>query len=701
LKIAENELAEFRSLYNAATAIVSNLTFEDVITSIVHQIIGVLNSAGCTIELWHPDRNELEVLIDHSVKFTEEADKPGKIYDLSEFPETLNVLETGLPLQIQIDDPTADKAEVTAMRQMGVFSLLMVPLIVKDKVIGLLEIFEDVEARQYKPDEIRLAQSLASQGAIAFENSHLYQQAQNEIEKRKQAERALQENKELFDSFMKYLPALAFMKDKNGRYVYLNQAYETLYGIDPKDRIGKTDDELFPPDVAEQIKANDRYVMTEGIVYQDFENVEFNGTVYHHLASKFPIFKKGKATIMAGIAFDITKRVNAEKENKRLEEQLQRSQRMESLGLLAGGVAHDLNNVLSGTVSYPELLLMDLPENSPLRKPIQTIQQSGQKAAEIVQDLLTLTRRGVMHNEVLNLNQIVTEYLNSSEHEKLVSYHPSVSINADLEPALLNILGSPIHLKKSIMNLVSNASEAQPKGGVIRIATENRYIDRPIKGYEDVQEGDYALLTVEDKGEGIASDDLKRIFEPFYTKKAMGRSGTGLGMAVVWGAVQDHKGYINVQSTEGKGTRFELFIPATRDRIVEENEKISIGEYSGNRESILVVDDVAEQREIASRMLTKLGYSVTAVESGEKALKYLESNSVDLVVLDMIMAPGMDGLATYKKIIEMHPRQKAIIASGYSETSRVKEAQKLGAGQYIKKPYTLEKIGLAIKDVLS
>jgi CheY-like chemotaxis protein len=250
------------------------------------------------------------------------------------------------------------------------------------------------------------------------------------------------------------------------------------------------------------------------------------------------------------------------------------------------------------------------------------------------------------------------------------------------------------------MNLMTNAAEAQPKGGKIRISTWNRYIDRPVKGYNEVVEGDYAVLSVADRGTGIAPEDLKRVFEPFYTKKVMGRSGTGLGMAVVWGTVKDHNGYIQVISSEGEGTRFDLYFPATREKLPKMESLISMAGYMGQGESILIIDDILEQREIASKMLTKLGYRVDTATSGEEALEFLEKNKVDLLVLDMIMDPGMDGLDTFDKIIARHPGQKAVIASGYSETDRVRQAQKLGAGAYIKKPYTLEKLGMAIKQEL-
>ena len=396
----------------------------------------------------------------------------------------------------------------------------------------------------------------------------------------------------------------------------------------------------------------------------------------------------------------ITIILNDVTERKRMEAQLQRAQKMEAIGTLAGGVAHDLNNILSGLVSYPELILTDLPEDSPLRKPILTIKNSGEKAATIVQDLLTLARRGVSSMEVVNLNHIINEYLNSPEHEKLKLFHPDVQLETYLEEDLLNILGSPVHLSKAIMNLVSNAAESMPGGGKVSISTQNRYIDGPIRGYDNVAEGDYTTLTVSDTGIGISPEDMESIFEPFYTKKTMGRSGTGLGMAVVWGTVKDHEGYIDVKSAKGKGTIVILYFPVSRKELTKKKPGLSIEDYMGKGESVLVVDDVEEQREIASRILKRLSYSVTSVSSGEEAVDYMKGNSASLLLLDMIMDPGIDGLETYKRILELHPNQKAIIVSGFSETERVKEAQRLGAGAFVKKPYLLEKIGIAVRGEL-
>lgn len=399
---------------------------------------------------------------------------------------------------------------------------------------------------------------------------------------------------------------------------------------------------------------------------------------------------------------EIDDRITAEKKRIELESKLTRAQKMEAIGMLAGGVAHDLNNILSGLTSYPELLLLDIPENSSLRNPILTIKRSGEKAATIVQDLLTLARRGVAVTEILNLNEIIQAYLSSPEFELLKHHHDEVAMVRQLDKRLLLIDGSPVHLLKTIMNLVANAYESMPDGGGVKIATTIAYVDTPVSGYGDVRPGEYAVLTISDNGVGISEEDIERIFEPFYTRKVMGRSGSGLGMAVVWGTVKDHNGYIDVQSRVGQGTDMTIYLPLVPDAVTPEKDNgVGLDAITGNLEKILIVDDVAEQREIASGILKKLGYQVRTADSGETAVEYMTTHDADLLVLDMVMAPGMDGLDTYKRILDDHPGQRAIITSGFSETSRVKAAKKLGVGGYVKKPYTIENLGTAVRNALA
>ena len=486
-----------------------------------------------------------------------------------------------------------------------------------------------------------------------------------------------------------------------GKIVDVNPAWLKIHGYTHKQ-------EVLGMDVINIVHPEDRKLLADrrhswpdvGEKFYRLRDLRIDGSPLDVEIYAFQIVVEGELSILTTVR-DITDLKRAEEAQRQLEARIKRAEKMEALGTLAGGVAHDLNNILSGIVGYPDLLLMQLPPGeNVLREPIQTIKESGLKAAAIVQDLLTLARRGVPTNQIVNVNRIIGDYLKSPEFDKLMLYYPHVRVETDLCPGLLNVSGSPVHLVKTLMNLVTNAAEAMPEGGTICIRTQNVYVDRPIAGYDEIREGDYVVLTVSDTGVGISPEDKEKIFEPFYTKKVMGRSGTGLGMAVVWGTVKDHSGYINVESSGGHGACITIYLPATAREAFVLDAAVDLQSIRGKGETILVVDDIAEQRALVRQMLHHLGYRASVATSGEHAVAHLSQHPSDLVLLDMIMEPGMDGLDTYRKILLHRPGQKALIASGYSETDRVREAQRLGAGVYLKKPYTVETLALAVRKEL-
>jgi PAS domain S-box-containing protein len=514
-------------------------------------------------------------------------------------------------------------------------------------------------------------------------------------------QRTLRESEDRFKRLFEYAPEAYYLNDAQGRFIDGNKKVEDLLGYQRSELIGKSFldlDLLLEEEKARAIDGLAENLDGKATGPDAFTLKRKGGDYVIAEISTIPIVL-GAQEVVLGMARDITERKRAAEALRESEEKLARSRKMESLGLLAGGVAHDLNNVLSGIVSYPELLLLDLPPDSKWRMPIETIQESGKRAVDIVQDLLTVARGVAMPRQPLNINDQIDHYLRSPEFDQIKHLHPGVDVKTELAGDLFGIIGSPVHIGKVVMNLVSNAVESIKGRGRVTLSTSNRYLDRPLRGYDDVAVGEYVVLTVADDGQGISLDDLKRIFEPFYTKKVMGRSGTGLGLAVVWNIMLDHKGYIDVR-TGGEGTTFALYFPATREELPAKGFPETAQPHKGRGQRILVVDDEASQREISCRMLEVLGYRPQAVSSGEEAVAYLETGAVDLVLLDMIMDPGMNGRATYEQIVKLHPGQKAIIISGFAETDEVLEAQRLGAGQFLKKPVTLGKLGLAVKEEL-
>lgn len=532
-----------------------------------------------------------------------------------------------------------------------------------------------------------------------------------DVTDRKSALEALQAGEGRFRLITENTREIIWMTDMNLKFMYVNPYIEPFLGYTPAEALAQTVSDVLTPasqercvslfiEELENERRGDMPPLRSRTI--EAEHVHKSGRhIWAEIKMTFLRDPSGKASGILGFTRDISERKQIEAERQSLEERLRRSEKMEALGTLAGGVAHDLNNVLGVLVGYSELMLMEIPEGTPLRGCVTDILQSSERAAAIIQDLLTLARRNVAVAKVVSLNDTVSACMSSPEFERLKGYHPRVTFDCKLGKDLLNVKGSPVHLSKSVMNLISNAAEAIAGQGVVTIATENRYLDRPIRGYDEMRRGEYAIVKVSDTGRGISGEDLGKIFEPFYTKKVMGRrSGTGLGLAVVWGTVKDHEGYIDVESSEGAGSTFTIYLPVTREALAVDAVSISPDNYRGRGESILIVDDIREQRELAMNMLGRLGYRVTAASGGEEAVACLRTNHADLLVLDMIMEPGIDGLETYRRILEFRPRQKAILVSGFSETERVKETQRLGAGAYVRKPYLLERIGMAVRNEL-
>jgi two-component system cell cycle sensor histidine kinase/response regulator CckA len=257
-----------------------------------------------------------------------------------------------------------------------------------------------------------------------------------------------------------------------------------------------------------------------------------------------------------------------------------------------------------------------------------------------------------------------------------------------------------VHLKKAILNLLVNAFDAMSEcdKGTLSLAVSQGHLQQLDSGFAQVPPGRYVKVSVADTGKGIAPADRHRIFEPYFSKKAMtGSSGSGLGLSVVYGVLKDHGGYYDLHSEEGRRTEFLLYFPASdlRAEVQPAQTKVARG-----TETVLVVEDSLDQRDLVQEMLGSLGYQVHTVENGYQAVAFLQTHRVDIVLLDMIMADSLDGLDTYRELLKVQPAQKALIVSGYSATERVEEACRLGVGGYVRKPYTLEQIGSALRQVL-
>jgi PAS domain S-box-containing protein len=508
-----------------------------------------------------------------------------------------------------------------------------------------------------------------------------------------QSQKALVEEKERYKTLIDNISDSVYIL-QDGQIKFANPKAIELSGYTQADLPGIPFLEMVHPDDREEVLRKHRKRLKGETANAPYSFRVFNKqkeTIWVQANGVRILWEKKPAVL--GCLRDISK-------TKELKEKLSQARKLELIGVIAGEVAHDLNNILAGIVSYPELVLMQLEKDSPLIEPISFIHETGLEAAAIVQDLLTLTRRRIHQSSPINLNHVIQCYCDSSAHHILGKNFPEIHLKIDLDPSLLNLNGSEFHLSKMVMNLAINAAEAIGKHGQIIIETFNRHVDVPMDR-DKIPPGEYVVLRVKDDGEGINQTDIKRIFEPFYTKKQMGRSGSGLGLSVVWNAVKDHRGYIDVSSQKEKGTCFELYFPATHNKIVTIPDDFKVDDFKGDKENVLVVDDIKGQRKIATECLKSLNYIPYTVDSGKNALAFLQRHPMDILILDMEMEPGINGLETYREALKINPTQRAIITSGFPENEWRKKAKLLGIDQYIKKPYTLQDLACALKKELA
>ena len=420
--------------------------------------------------------------------------------------------------------------------------------------------------------------------------------------------------------------------------------------------------------------------------------------------SRFPVEVRHRSMDYLGrpatiwVLRDISERVQAEQVKMALQEKLARANRLEALGLMAGSVAHDLNNILTAVVSYPEILLKQMQEQDPYYEEIKKIQEAGKRAAAVVADLVSVARGKKTKPPPLDLNEQILSHLESIEHNERLSEYPGVVIDTGLQANLQSCFCSPQRVHKILLNLIGNGLEAIGHDGIIRIGTENTKFAKPVMRDQTMRVGYYVKMVVTDNGEGISPEDLEHIFDPFYSTKQSGRSGTGLGLAIVWNSVMESDGWVEAFSDK-TGTRFEVYLPASGEEpAVKPLEPRK--QDNGGGETILLVDDELEQNETMQKMLSSIGYKAFCATTSEQALGFLRSCRVDLVILDMIMEDDLDGCQLYRKMLDISPDQRALVISGYSDSQKMEEARSLGISTILEKPVTLPVVSRAIKQLL-
>ncbi len=408
-------------------------------------------------------------------------------------------------------------------------------------------------------------------------------------------------------------------------------------------------------------------------------------------AGRVPVEGSGE---LGGLAAATNEMLDAlHQSQKQLEEQLLRAQRLETAGRIAGQVAHDFNNLLGPLSAYPELIKMQMPPDHPAVQYCDDMLEAAERMAYINEEMMTLGRRGRVEQEPIDLNRVARQAV-----EEIETASTSLKVRLDLTPDLPAANGSAVQLVRVVSNLVANARDAMQGTGTVFLKTDKIVLEEPTGPHGRREAREYVRLSVSDTGCGIPQEIRDKIFEAFFTTKdRTKRRGCGLGLSIVQAIVEDHKGFLGLESEVGKGTTFRVCLPACEGAARDVRPKTGM---VGGSERVLVVDDDRLQREVARELLETLGYRVEVAASGEEAVDRLKEYQADLLVLDMVLEEGSDGAETFKQVLKMKPHQRAIVVSGFSESDQVKEALALGAGVYLRKPVTLEKLAKAVREEL-
>jgi PAS domain S-box-containing protein len=484
----------------------------------------------------------------------------------------------------------------------------------------------------------------------------------------------------LLRGLMTSIPDNIYFKDRESRFVRMNDAMARWFGLDdPRDGEGRTDWDFFSDEHARQAYADEQRVVMTGEPLEGVEEKETwrDGRVTWVSTTKVPVRDaQGSIIGILGISRDITER-------KKLEDQLRASQKMEAVGRLAGGVAHDFNNMLGVIFGYGEMVLKHLDSGTPLHAKQNEVLKAAERAAALTRQLLAFSRQQVLQPRVLDLNDVVADM--DKMLRRLIG--EDVELRTRLDPALGSISADPGQLGQIIMNLAVNARDAMPGGGRLTVETANVELDDAYATHHPpTVPGRYVMLAVTDTGCGMDADVRARIFEPFYTTKPQGE-GTGLGLSTVYGIVKQSGGYIWVYSEVGLGTTFKIYLPRV-DSVPAEVESTPVAADARGSETVLIIEDEAALRRAVTAMLEESGYRVLAAPDGASALQIADEHEgpIDLLVADVIM-PGMSGREAAEAIAASRKGVKILYVSGYTgEAIRQRGALKAGAA-FLSKPF--------------
>lgn len=586
--------------------------------------------------------------------------------------------------------------EIEEMR--AIQSAIVAPMHYRERSIGVISLDNASRKDAFSADDLAILAAFAAQAAVAIENARLYEAAQRELSERRQAEAALLTSEQRFRALFESSREGILITDAQSRIVAANPAAAKILGYSSAEELAGVSALDLYPDPAQK-NAWFAELMQKGYVEamelrvrrkDGSEAVILGGGVLRRDA-------EGRILSTESMFTDITELKRAEEERKKLEEQLRQAQKMEALGLLAGGMAHEFNNLLTIIQGNAELALSSLTPSQTNYQELLTIYKTAERAATLTRQVLALSRRQILQRKELDLNALISNLV--TVLQRLIG--ESIELHSELAPDLPTVFADSGTIEQVIMNLVLNARDAMPEGGKLTIQTAVVTLDEAFcRIHPDAQAGAHVCLKVSDTGIGMDETVRSRLFEPFFTTKEPGK-GSGLGLSVVYGIVKQHEGFIEVDSAPGQGAKFSIYLPIYRSQEQVERKEISQKGLPRGTETILIVEDEQQVRELTQQILETLGYTVLVASNGAEALELFSVNpdSIDLVILDAVM-PSLSGQQTYQAMSALRPNLPVLFITGYSAEIMQLPPAELATLPILQKPFSVTEIGRRVREVL-
>lgn len=605
-------------------------------------------------------------------------------------------------------------------------SFLSMPIFVRENLISVLNLSHKETKQVFDSNDEHILSIMIGEIGFALENAQLHltveenlnnlqertveltnanDQLKKEINKRKQAEEAFQESDKKYQTILESIEEGYYEIDLAGNLTFFNESLCKILGYSHDELLGMNNRDYTTPETAKRMNQifNQIYRTEKPVRVTDYEIIRKDGATRVLELSASPMLDNGDKPIgFRGVVRDVSQRLWAEREKRKLEAQLQQAQKMEAIGALAGGITHDFNNILAAIIGYTELAMLDVPEGSKAKQSLKEVQKAGNRAKDLVNQILTFSRQSKQELLLVQIRPIVKEAL------KLLraSLPTTIEIRQKLEtpPGQGTVKADPTKLHQVLMNLCTNAAHAmRENGGILEVSLTKVDMDADAAArHRDIRPGPYLKLTVSDTGHGMAPEVLERIFDPYFTTKEKGK-GTGLGLSVVHGIVKDHRGAIAVESELGKGTTVHILLPRmyhAKEVAVETESRL--GGIPTGHERILFIDDEQALVDLGKQMLELLGYEVITRTSSIEALELFRAqpNKLDLVITDMTM-PNMTGEKLAKELMKIRPNIPIILCTGFSEQITEKESKEIGIREFAMKPLVMRDLAKSIRKILA